>query len=70
MNGIMLNLYGLQKQAPFFEQVNKPGYVVTQLDLQHSAGWVGIPERKQHMRTIRTESTVKKLFQRAALVPN
>lgn len=37
----MLNSGRLQNQLPFFEKMNKLGYIITQLDLQHSAGWVG-----------------------------
>lgn len=42
----MLNPDRLQKQVPFFEELNKPGYVVTQLDFQHCAGWVGSTEKE------------------------
>lgn len=58
----MLNSGRLQKQVPFFEEMNKLGYIITQLDLQHSAGWVG--------GSVRTENTMKKLFQRASLMSN
>lgn len=64
----MLNWCRLQKQVPLFEKINKLGYVVTELDLQHSASRVGIPERKQNMRTVRTESTMKKLSKSSTVI--
>lgn len=58
----MLNWCRLQKQVPLFEKVNKLGYVITELDLQYSASRVGIPERKQNMRTVRTEKYNEETF--------
>lgn len=42
---IKLKWSRLQKQVPFSEEMNKLGYIITQLDLQHSAGWVGGTEK-------------------------
>lgn len=60
----MLNSGRSQKQVPFFEETNKFGYVITQLDLQHSAGWVGSTEKEavheNHKNRKYNEETVSK----------
>lgn len=67
---IKLNLSRLQKQVPFSEEMNKLGYIITQLDLQHSAGRVGGTEKGAAEQNSNIRKFSKETVPRSILTSN